>query len=539
MKEITRVHLAKVAYDIELAAKKELEKYLGELRKYAGDDNVLEDIEQRITELLSEQGVQPGGVISQGDVEAVREQLGEPSDFADDVDETMAKQLGLSNGRRLYRDTDDAMLGGVLAGIAKYFDTQTIWVRLVFVILTFASFGTSVFVYGLLWVLMPPAVTPADKLQMAGQPVTPRTLKQLADTGALRGEPLMLRLLAGLLGLGFYLASAGVFLGTIGGMAFAVTNDDFHQSSWLAGFDPSWLGVAAGVIVVIGLLLLGVLFGILGNAFWRRSFNRRTLVSAGIVTLLGLLSVVLVVGGVAFGFGRQDYTQKHMSTSSGAVTNFDVSQRNLLVQYAKGSAINSVSVSYVADGSAVARYDLRAPIGTKVSFGTADGQNTAQVKIPSHTTYYQGDVSLVIHGPSLDALTVGDNMNVSYEAKNSQSLNVTMSQSASSLSLIGSYQSVTIAGSNGSVDMANASVENLVIRSGQGLSVAAGTVRTLDVTQPDVCGAQWYGDDTVVHVDAVSSGELVYNGKTFTYQQTAGHDMGTNCAELEIGEIDD
>src|SRR5690606_5379965 len=134
MKEITRIHIAKVAYDIELGAKKDIEKYMTALERYANDPDILDDIEIRITELLTERGVQAGGVIAAGDVAAVRAQLGEPSDFASEdaqpIDDTL--EVGSEQTRRIYRDTDNAMLGGVLAGLAKYLNTDPLWVRLVF-----------------------------------------------------------------------------------------------------------------------------------------------------------------------------------------------------------------------------------------------------------------------------------------------------------------------------------------------------------------------------------------------------------------------
>lgn len=84
MKEITRIHIAKQAYDIEIGAKKGLEKYMKRLEQYAGDEDILEDIEIRITELLNENSVKPGGVITEKDVSSLRKTLGEPEDFASD-----------------------------------------------------------------------------------------------------------------------------------------------------------------------------------------------------------------------------------------------------------------------------------------------------------------------------------------------------------------------------------------------------------------------------------------------------------------------
>ena len=84
MKEVTRIHIAKTVYNVEVDAKKELEKYMKDLERYANDAEILTDIEIRITELLAERGVQKDGIITMGDVVAIRKQLGEPKDFAED-----------------------------------------------------------------------------------------------------------------------------------------------------------------------------------------------------------------------------------------------------------------------------------------------------------------------------------------------------------------------------------------------------------------------------------------------------------------------
>ena len=60
MKEITRIHLAKIPYEIEIPAKKQLEKYLKDLKIYSSDKDIFEDVEIRITEILAELGVKEG-----------------------------------------------------------------------------------------------------------------------------------------------------------------------------------------------------------------------------------------------------------------------------------------------------------------------------------------------------------------------------------------------------------------------------------------------------------------------------------------------
>ena len=152
MNEITRIHIAKTPYDIEVIAKKEIEKYIKSLTSYANDVELLNDIEIRITELLADRGVMSNGVISNDDVTAIREQLGEPEDFIGDQSEktfTGNKNDASENlvERKLYRNVDNAVLGGVLSGIASFFRIDSVWTRLAFVILFIMSAGTLTLVY--------------------------------------------------------------------------------------------------------------------------------------------------------------------------------------------------------------------------------------------------------------------------------------------------------------------------------------------------------------------------------------------------------
>ena len=89
MKEITRIHLAKTPFSVEVDAKKSLEKYLNLIQKNMhAEPEAMREIEARMVELLAERGVSKDGVISHDDVLAVQKQMGEPRDFSDD-DETV------------------------------------------------------------------------------------------------------------------------------------------------------------------------------------------------------------------------------------------------------------------------------------------------------------------------------------------------------------------------------------------------------------------------------------------------------------------
>jgi phage shock protein PspC (stress-responsive transcriptional regulator) len=74
-------------------------------------------------------------------------------------------------GKKMFRNPDGKVLGGVSGGIASYFNIETLVVRILFIALTFAS-GFGIFLYIILWVILPEARTLTDRMQMQGEPVT-------------------------------------------------------------------------------------------------------------------------------------------------------------------------------------------------------------------------------------------------------------------------------------------------------------------------------------------------------------------------------
>src|SRR5205085_2356838 len=70
--------------------------------------------------------------------------------------------------RRLYRNPDEKALGGVCSGLAAYFDIDVVWVRLAMFLLVFFG-GISIWVYIILWIIIPEAKTTAEKFAMRGE----------------------------------------------------------------------------------------------------------------------------------------------------------------------------------------------------------------------------------------------------------------------------------------------------------------------------------------------------------------------------------
>jgi phage shock protein PspC (stress-responsive transcriptional regulator) len=191
MNEITKIHLARTAYEIDVAAKRELEKYLTAIRKSLGSEiEAMEDIEIRMTEILAERGVVKDSVITENDVKNIIGQLGKPQDFSSD-DKT-AKDSGNSEPsftknsdgttKKFYRDTDNAVLGGVCAGLAAYTGWDVTIIRILAVIFTvIPSFGSLILIYIVIWFCAPAAGSVSEKLEMRGEPVDLESIKKTAS----------------------------------------------------------------------------------------------------------------------------------------------------------------------------------------------------------------------------------------------------------------------------------------------------------------------------------------------------------------------
>lgn len=73
--------------------------------------------------------------------------------------------------KKMFRNPDQKVLGGVCSGIAAYFGIDVVIVRLLFFVSIFFA-GTGIILYIILWIILPEAMTITDKMKMSGQPVT-------------------------------------------------------------------------------------------------------------------------------------------------------------------------------------------------------------------------------------------------------------------------------------------------------------------------------------------------------------------------------
>jgi phage shock protein PspC (stress-responsive transcriptional regulator) len=174
MKKTITINLGGSIFSIDEDAYDLLRNYLNRIESHFSDGgeraDIMADIEGRIAELFSLSDNQNVRAITIYDVEKVIEIMGQPEDIADSAEVTEEPYSRTKSGKRIYRDVDRRILGGVCSGMAAYLAINVIWVRILFVILGLAFFS-GILIYILLWIVIPPARTIAQKLEMKGEPV--------------------------------------------------------------------------------------------------------------------------------------------------------------------------------------------------------------------------------------------------------------------------------------------------------------------------------------------------------------------------------
>lgn len=182
MKKTVNINLAGTFFHIDEDAFGKLQRYLQAIKRSLtepqGSDEIMRDIEARIAELFSEKVETTSQVISLKELDEVIAVMGQPEDYS--VDEELFEETppAASYHRRpdasykqLFRDIDHKFISGVSSGLAHYLRIDALWVRLLWILLTFITSGLAIPVYILMWILVPAAVSTSDKLKMTGEPI--------------------------------------------------------------------------------------------------------------------------------------------------------------------------------------------------------------------------------------------------------------------------------------------------------------------------------------------------------------------------------
>lgn len=196
MDKTKNISLGGFSFLIEENAYTALSQYLTEVRQHlqhnSDRDEIIFDVEQRMAELLKERTANREVIMHQ-DVLYLIEVLGKPEQYVEDEEADKATNAApeasaqaFSTNKPLYRDIDDCKIGGVLSGMAHYFNISPTMLRIAFAVCLILSFVVSyrwiflfngvswaiIILYILLWIIVPAAVTTAQKLEMQGAAVT-------------------------------------------------------------------------------------------------------------------------------------------------------------------------------------------------------------------------------------------------------------------------------------------------------------------------------------------------------------------------------
>jgi phage shock protein PspC (stress-responsive transcriptional regulator) len=345
MNKTVTINISGIIFHIEEAAFDKLSKYLSTIKGYFsnadGGSEIMSDIEARIAEMLQSKTSAIKQVVLMSDVDYVMESMGKPEVFAADAQENNSNNNdydAVDNNepikKRLYRDGDSKVLGGVCSGIGHYFGFDPVWLRIALALMLFFA-GTGILLYIILWIAIPEAKTTAEKLAMKGEKADinniSKAVKEEAEQLKKRmekygdefknmasgnrdvprnaiekivdfmGDVLINvgRVLLKILGVFLVIIGVLLFFGlftTVFGMSFATGN--FEVKEWidmvlLDGKD-FYIGLI-GIAIFVGTPVIMMIYGGVKILFKVKYSNRWLNLFAGIIWLIGF-AMLLYVG---------------------------------------------------------------------------------------------------------------------------------------------------------------------------------------------------------------------------------------------------
>lgn len=322
MNEITRIHLGRQSYTISTEAHKALQHYVADIEKNVGDKDVVQEVELRMSELLTERGVVGDKVILPRDVDYLQEQLGSPDDFSDNEEsDSQANDDKTVGSKRLFRDPEHAMIAGVAAGLANYSGLDVVLIRLIFVLLAIFGSGIGILLYIVFWLLVPAAETTSEKLQMQGKAVTLEALKESvsrADVPAAarrmsnRLSPVIngiFKIGIKLIGIGFLVAAIATTIAAAVAEMYMLLHDGrlFQENIFPIGFREHLL-----VSLVLLLLVIVAFFMMLvGIATLKRKWPLRGWITGALV---GVFLLGTAAAGVLAADAAPRINQRYQAT---------------------------------------------------------------------------------------------------------------------------------------------------------------------------------------------------------------------------------
>lgn len=188
MKQTIDINLGGIKFTFDKDAYSMLDEYFSSLEslfKRSGEDisETVSDIEARCAELICAEYDSAFHIVTVHDVASIIDRLGDPEEimaFCMDTDSTGSHATpppynpeGNSTLKpvrhKLYRAPWDKMLGGVCGGISAYLGLDSTYVRLAWIVLTIITATVPCIVYLILWIIVPEARTPLQRLELMGE----------------------------------------------------------------------------------------------------------------------------------------------------------------------------------------------------------------------------------------------------------------------------------------------------------------------------------------------------------------------------------
>ncbi|MEM9822022.1 MAG: PspC domain-containing protein [Bacteroidota bacterium] len=187
MNKIFNINLGGYPFTIDEDAYEHLNNYLETIHQHfnasEGYEEITSDIESRIAELFQEK-LNGRPIVTMKDVKDAIVIMGTPEDFgAAPIDDhaTAAETGTYRTGKRLFRNPEDEVVGGVCSGVAAYFGVDDpLWVRLLFIFVTLSG-GVGIPVYIILWAILPKAETASDRLAMKGKSINVSNIGKIVE----------------------------------------------------------------------------------------------------------------------------------------------------------------------------------------------------------------------------------------------------------------------------------------------------------------------------------------------------------------------
>lgn len=495
MKEITRIHLAKIPYEIEISAKKRLEKYLKDLKIYSGDEGIFEDVEIRITEILAELGVKENGVITEKEISKIETQIGSPEVFQDLNFDSENEEIRVPKiSKKLFRDEQNGMISGVAAGLAQYLNIDTVWVRLALILAFFASFGVVVPVYILSIFIIPAAKNANDILRLRGEVITASTIREVNEEYDFEKNAARNLKIARIFGIIFGTFAIFAFLGGILAMFFG--NWALIRINEVADF-ANVKNIAIGVMISAN--LMGISYLIFTSFIAKMLFKLKAS-KIDIAAIIASVAIALggILGMVSFASILRDKTNEKISKSLVSEQIKIDSEKMKIVKKLKVDS--SVAVFYhISDEPKIEFTHMNfRKHNLKTDF---DGEilKLNLNNIPQNLYFGGfGHEEIHIYGPELNEINVTSSLNVNYFAKDSENMKVKMSGGSVHFENLAKIENLEISkGEYGTFSGKGIAVSNLTLNSNGG-SVELKSVENANVKTKN-CS---FGGSRVTHLEA-------------------------------------